>query len=150
MTEIGRPFGAAVCRSPRRVNLVNAAPECRGALEWVSDRSWCDAVDARHLSHVACAARPGWRPIEAERRASEIRLRAERKAGQLLAAMDKAKGKRTDLVASCDQVDDRQTLSELGVSKSQSSRWQKLAAVPDLSTPHRRMDTPACPIGNRD
>jgi hypothetical protein len=30
--------------------------------------------------------------IEAERQCCEIRLRAERKAGQLLAAMDKAKG----------------------------------------------------------
>ena len=66
---------------------------------------------------------------EAERRACEIRLRAERKAGQLLAKMKKAQGKRTDLVARGDQVDDRQTLSDVGVSKDQSSRWQALADV---------------------
>jgi hypothetical protein len=68
---------------------------------------------------------------EAERRACEIRLRAERKAGQLLAKMKKAQGKRTDLVARGDQVDDRQTLSDLSVSKDQSSRWQALANVPE-------------------
>ena len=42
-----------------------------------------------------------------ERRACEIRLRAERKAGKLLAKMEKAQGKRTDLVVLDDQVDGR-------------------------------------------
>lgn len=68
--------------------------------------------------------------VEAERRACEIRLRSERKAGQLLKKMEKAAGKRTDLVARGDQVG-RKTLSEMGVSKDQSSRWQALADVPE-------------------
>ncbi|MDH3595780.1 MAG: hypothetical protein OEU09_14105 [Rhodospirillales bacterium] len=63
---------------------------------------------------------------EAERRACEIRLRAERKAGQLLQEMDKNKG-----AAQPTRSSDTTTLRELGISKDQSSRWQRLAAVPE-------------------
>lgn len=63
--------------------------------------------------------------------AAEIRVRAERRAGELLEKMEKARGKRTDLIASHDHIDDRLTLSDLGITKDQSSRWQKLAQVPE-------------------
>lgn len=63
---------------------------------------------------------------EAERRACEIRLRAERKAGQLLSAMEKNKG-----TAVPTRSDSATTLADMGVSKDQSSRWQKLANVPE-------------------
>lgn len=72
------------------------------------------------------------RNTENERRACEIRLRAERKAGQLLKQMTE-RGER--------QGDGRpgkqshgatvSTLDDLGVSKTQSSRWQGLADVPE-------------------
>ena len=73
------------------------------------------------------------RNTEAERRACEIRLRAERKAGELLSKMEKAprgpdkngSGQRSQRGTS-----DIPTLPELGISKQQSHRWQKLAAVP--------------------
>ena len=65
--------------------------------------------------------------------ATEIRVRAERKAGQMLAQMPKATGaKGVGPIAVV--VNDRNhspTLKDLGISKDQSSRWQKLAAVPD-------------------
>ena len=61
---------------------------------------------------------------EAERRACEIRLRAERKAGQLLAKMEKNKG-----AAAPTRSSRATTLKELGVTKDQSSRWQALAGV---------------------
>jgi hypothetical protein len=67
--------------------------------------------------------------IDAEQKACEIRLRAERKAGELLAQMEKANGKRIDLVERGDQVS-RPTLRDLGITKDQSSDWQKLAKVP--------------------
>ncbi len=63
----------------------------------------------------------------AERRACEIRLRAERKAGQLLTKMPKAKlGPHGD--QSSDTTDPPK-LKELAISKDQSSQWQKLAAM---------------------
>jgi hypothetical protein len=71
--------------------------------------------------------------IEAERQATEIRLRAERKAGQLLAQMEKNKGggDRKSDHRSYGTTGDQQTLASLGISRDQSSQWQKLGAVPD-------------------
>jgi N6-adenosine-specific RNA methylase IME4 len=70
--------------------------------------------------------------------ATEIRVRAERRAGELLAEMEKNKGAREqgvgrrgkNAVAPSDRV---AKLSDLGVSKSQSSRWQRLAEL-DVET----------------
>jgi protein gp37 len=66
--------------------------------------------------------------------ATEIRMRAERRAGELLAEMEKNKGgaeqgvgrRGKNAVAASDRIP---TLSDLGVSKTQSSRWQSLAAL---------------------
>ncbi len=67
---------------------------------------------------------------EAERRACEIRLRAERKAGQLLSKMEKAKGGQP--YQSGGTMGSSKTLKSLGVSPDQSSRWQDLAFDPSL------------------
>jgi hypothetical protein len=72
--------------------------------------------------HPACPISEGYR-IEAEHRACEIRLRAERKAGQLLAERDNAQGRRSDLMTPRYEVDAVKTLDELGVSPRQSSDW---------------------------
>lgn len=70
--------------------------------------------------------------------ATEIKVRAERKAGQMLTEMPKATGTKAQLagrssgghiVVPPENV--AKTLSEIGVTKNESSRWQKLAAVPD-------------------
>lgn len=69
---------------------------------------------------------------EAERQACEIRLRAERKVGQLLREREMAKG--TRLAPGGNTVrppEDELTLDDLHISKSQSSRWQQLAALPE-------------------
>jgi hypothetical protein len=65
---------------------------------------------------------------------TEIKVRAERKAGELLASMDKntgamGVGSNQHEVRSYDATAPK--LSDLGISKDNSSRWQKLAAMPD-------------------
>src|SRR5271165_769454 len=58
--------------------------------------------------------------------ATEIRFRAERRAGQLLADMA-ARGERRQPIAPGNTV--LPALADLGVTKMQSSRWQKLAQL---------------------
>jgi hypothetical protein len=69
--------------------------------------------------------------VEAERHASGIRLRAERKAGQLLKVMAKAKQRETGGKPKRSHRATVKKLADLGVSKTQSSRWQHLADVPE-------------------
>lgn len=62
--------------------------------------------------------------------ATEIKVRAERRAGQILSEMPKNNGgrpKTTDIVSEVSTP----TLESLGVSHKQSERWQKLAAIPE-------------------
>ena len=72
---------------------------------------------------------------ESEHKVIRIRLRAERRMGQLLKEMEKAAGARGTgsnqhrKVRSNDTTPP--TLSDLGISKTQSSHWQKLADVPE-------------------
>jgi hypothetical protein len=70
--------------------------------------------------------------------ATELRLRAETRAGELLAEMEKNKGggevgvgrRGNNAVAPSDRIPSPPKLSDIGVSKTQSSRWQQLAALP--------------------
>jgi hypothetical protein len=70
-------------------------------------------------------------------KACEIRLRAERRAGQMLGEMDKAKGAREG-GTSQGSTPSRATsaspkpLASLGIFHDQSSRWQRLAALRDF------------------
>ncbi|MFA7291861.1 MAG: hypothetical protein WC023_06390 [Rhodocyclaceae bacterium] len=69
-------------------------------------------------------------------KATEIRVRAQRKAGEMLTkaaeqgmrATKESHG-RGGQVAACDQTPP--TLADIGLTKSQSSRYQQLAAMPD-------------------
>jgi hypothetical protein len=54
--------------------------------------------------------------IEAERQCCEIRLRTERKSGELLGQMDRAEKGRPE------KTPERTTLSDLGITRDQSSR----------------------------
>jgi hypothetical protein len=70
--------------------------------------------------------------------ATEIRLRAERRAGELLKEMEKNKGSRGagrprkgGHTEQPPKEDLAPKLSDLNINKSQSSRWQKLAAMPE-------------------
>jgi hypothetical protein len=91
---------------------------------------------------------------DAERQACEIRLRAERRAGVLLrdlAEADmRASGPREGVPGpGRGKAPSSTTLSELGVTRDQSSKWQRLAQIPEpefeaaLSDPQTRPSTAA-------
>ena len=58
-----------------------------------------------------------------QNQAAELKIRAERKAGKLLAKMKLRGGDRAKSQSA--------TLKKLGIDKHQSSRWQQIAAVPE-------------------
>jgi len=65
--------------------------------------------------------------LELQNKATEVKLRAERKAGTVLSKLNlhggdrKSKGRQSNL-----------TLDELGVSRNQSKRWQLAASIPPI------------------
>src|SRR5215813_11607237 len=105
--------------------------------ELVRYDAMCRAIDAAHkvdevkdirdkaiaLEHYARQALN----TDAERRAAEIRLRAERKAGQLLTKM-KESGERADK-GQPKVTSTETTLNDLGITRDQSSQWQRLGAI---------------------
>jgi phage N-6-adenine-methyltransferase len=67
--------------------------------------------------------------LEAANDAAEIKLRAEMKAGKMLADMDKNLGAAAGKTPSQDARALPKSLSELGVTYDQSSRWQREATL---------------------
>jgi hypothetical protein len=66
--------------------------------------------------------------------AAEIRIRAERKAGELSKQLDTAPGTRTDKQPTRTArtgSTKKATLKAAGISEDQAGRWEKLAAVPE-------------------
>jgi hypothetical protein len=86
--------------------------------------------------------------LDMQNMAAEIRIRAERRAGQLLFDMEKNPGTRgegrprkdgTKIRRSGDPTAYPLTLDEIGISKDQSSKWQRLALLVDESTFERAL-----------
>ena len=71
-------------------------------------------------------AKQAQQSFEMQNHCAEIKIRAERKAGQMLLDQDKNKG----AAAPVEERDDIPRLRELGISYSQSSRWQSMAGIP--------------------
>ena len=67
--------------------------------------------------------------LEAANDAAEVKLRAERKAGEMLAGMEKKPAGRPAENRSHDATDLPPSLKDLGIKRDQSSRWQREAAV---------------------
>lgn len=70
---------------------------------------------------------------EIAQKAKETQLRAERKAGEILTTMPKAKAgrPRKEIGDTMSPISNRlPTLSDYGISKKQSSRWQQIASIP--------------------
>lgn len=86
--------------------------------------------------------------LQLQNQACEIRLRAERRAGQLLIEMEKNPGTRgegrprkdgTKIRRSAITTANRPKLEEIGVTKDQSSKWQRLALLTSESTFERAL-----------
>ena len=65
--------------------------------------------------------------LEDQNRLAEIKIRAERRAGEILKEMPKQHGARPSDAG----LHDVTPLSDIGISKVQSHRWQQEAAVPE-------------------
>ncbi len=66
--------------------------------------------------------------LEMQNQCAAIKLRAERKGGELIAVMDKNQGGPVRLQPATALPP---TLAEQGIEKTRSHRWQKVAAVPE-------------------
>jgi len=61
--------------------------------------------------------------------ATEIRVRAQRKAGEMLAQTEKSEGAKGIGTSAVDSNDRTPTLADMGITKDQSSNWQALASM---------------------
>ncbi len=72
---------------------------------------------------------PWGESLRMQNQCAEIKVRAERRAGELLKAKEKHRGF-PDIVQSHD-VTPPPKLEEIGISRKQSSRWQAIADIPE-------------------
>lgn len=94
----------------------------------------CHRVDEVKEIHNQAAALEAAARIamntEAERKAIEIRIRAERKAGELLANMERGRTGPKLPASSAGNSSYRKTLDEAKIPERTAERWQELARVP--------------------
>jgi hypothetical protein len=111
--------------------LVRYDEMCRAITEaYIVDEVKQIRDQATALEHYARLAHN----IEAERQCAQIRLRAERRWGELYEKQGKARGNRNDGEFGgriSPPPNNAKTLANMGVSKQQSSDWQKLADIPE-------------------
>lgn len=71
--------------------------------------------------------------LEAQNHAAEIKIRAERKAGEMLAGMEKNRGGQAEHESYRSQpvTTSPQKLDDLGIGRMDSHRWQQVASMPE-------------------
>lgn len=99
----------------------NVAKQAERAVRPVDDPYDCT------MRTEGTTAQPIPKDADSEIRIRRIRIRAERRAGELLAEMPKAKGAMG--IGTSAVPPGNPTLSDIGVSKKQSKTWQDLAKV---------------------
>ena len=98
-------------------------------------RKFDEVAEMRNQANALAGYARQAKNMDAERNAIEIRIRAERRAGQLLGGMEKSKGGDAETLRSeggARSVSEfKQAKSESGVSDDQGKKWQNLAKVSD-------------------
>ena len=95
------------------------------------------AQEVKKLADAASLAKQWYRRarlgLDIQNDAAEIRLRAERKAGELLARLVRRPGERTDRTSSqaLRGSEFQAALEDAGATREHARRWQKVAAVPE-------------------
>ena len=115
----------ALVTIPRSAPPISVAA-ARAALAQATDLSAVTSFIDR-LEVIRVAARKAKLSLDAQNDWAVLKLEAERQAGRILTDL-RARG---DLRPGRPNADGVSALSELAVSQQQSSRWQRLAAVPD-------------------
>ena len=71
--------------------------------------------------------------------AEELKLKSQRKAGEVLARLKKSKGGRNSAQAVRSSSEYRKGVEEVGIDRGSAQRWQQVAAVPEAKF-HRYLD----------
>lgn len=112
--------------SKDEVRVLALVSEMKRALETATTLE--DVTRVRNEAEaVRCLVQKAKLGLKMHNEAAEFKLRAERKAGEMLSAAAKP-GRRTNGKT---YHDGTFKLGELGITRNQSSRWQREAAVPD-------------------
>lgn len=91
--------------------------------------------EVKHIRDKAAALKLYMRQrgmsLEAQNAAAEIKLRAERRAGELLEEMPKHPAGRPPENRFHDETDSPPAYADLGIQKTQAYRWQQVAKIPE-------------------
>ena len=70
---------------------------------------------------------------------AEIKIRAERRGGELLENQARKPGETDKSIISHDVILSKPKLKELGIDLMQSSRWQQIASIPELISAYSKI-----------
>lgn len=119
MNQPSQPLNMPESRQLALINQATTAlAEAKTLAEIRTVRDRAEAV--RHYARSASLS------LDLQNQAAEIKLRAERKAGKLLADLALRGGNRKSK-----SQPESLILADLGINRNQSSRWQQMAAVPE-------------------
>ena len=117
----------SIRRDPKQIALVSQA---RKAL--AEARSLDEVKDIRDKAEaMRLYLRQRDESLEAQNAAAEIKLWAERRAGEMLKVMPKNEGGKPARNRSHDESSLRPKLSTLGIDHNDSHRWQSIASMPE-------------------
>lgn len=91
-----------------------------------------EVKDIRDKAEAMAAYARQAKDTELIQHATEIKVRAERRCGELTMRMVKAQGRRTDITLSDDATKLKaEMLADAGLTRQEASRYEALAAMPD-------------------